>query len=243
MSGQSQSDGKNLKDIYLNQKYLDQNPTWHTEDSPWKAKQIQKILSQNKIIPQTVAEVGCGAGEILKNLSSIYETTQFFGYELSPQAFELCQAIANDQIKYFMLNLLDLDLYFDVLLCIDVFEHVEDYMGFLRGLRQKSTYQVFHIPLEITISAILRNTMISSRDSVGHLHYFTKETALAALKDSGYEIIDFFYTPSFDDLPSKTLKSKMAKIPRKLLYTLSPELMVKLLGGCSLIVLCKSQTT
>lgn len=55
--------------IYTDGTYFEKNPTWHIEDSAWKANQIQKILSQNKIKPKSICEIGCGAGEILKQLS------------------------------------------------------------------------------------------------------------------------------------------------------------------------------
>ncbi len=138
-----------------------------------------------------------------------------------------------------MENIINNDIFFDVLLCIDVFEHVEDYMGFLKSIKGKAIYKIFHIPLEINISSILRNSMMNSRNNAGHLHYFTPETALATLRDTGYEVIDYFFTKPFNDLPSKTLRNKLLKLPRKLLYAISPNLMIKLLGGCSLIVLAK----
>jgi hypothetical protein len=229
----------NPNDIYLDETYLDNNPTWHIEDSPWKARQIHTLLDKNKIKANTICEVGCGAGEILKQLSLKYPSAQLTGYELSPQAFELCKTRTNDKVHYHMENIIDKDVFFDALLCIDVFEHVEDYIGFLKSIKNKAVYKVFHIPLDISVLSVLRNSMMNARNSIGHLHYFVPETALATLKDSGYEVIDYFFTPSFDDLPSKTIKSKIARLPRKLLYSISPKLMVKLLGGCSLIVLTK----
>ena len=84
-----------------------------------------------------------------------------------------------------------------------------------------------------------KDKLVSYVKSLGHLHYFTPATALATLTDAGYNIIDSAFTRSFDDLPSKSIKAKIAKIPRKILYAISPNLMVKLLGGCSLIVLAK----
>jgi len=58
------------KEIYTEEKgnYLENNPTWHIEDSPWKAKQIFKMLNKNSINPKSIAEIGCGAGEILNQL-------------------------------------------------------------------------------------------------------------------------------------------------------------------------------
>ena len=48
--------------------YLSENPDWHVGDSPWKAQQIHKIIDRNKLSPRTICEVGCGAGEILRQL-------------------------------------------------------------------------------------------------------------------------------------------------------------------------------
>jgi hypothetical protein len=64
-----------------------------------------------------------------------------------------------------------------------------------------------------------------------------KETAIATLVDSGYDIVDYFYTAGSLELPRKTLKSKIATLPRKLLFTSNEDLAVKLLGGFSLLVL------
>jgi len=51
---------------------------------------------------------------------------------------------------------LEEDTYFDSLLCIDVFEHVEDYIGFVKTLKSKATYKIFHIPLDISVLSVIR---------------------------------------------------------------------------------------
>ncbi len=57
--------------VEKNSKYLNNNPTWHEEDSPWKAKQVVKMLSRNKLDINSIVEVGCGVGEILNQLYQI----------------------------------------------------------------------------------------------------------------------------------------------------------------------------
>ena len=52
----------------LKSDYLIKNPTWHEEDSPYKASKILKILNKNSINPNSIFEVGCGYGGILENL-------------------------------------------------------------------------------------------------------------------------------------------------------------------------------
>jgi len=230
---------KDILEIYKDGTYLKNNETWHVEDSPWKVKQIISILNKNNLSPATVCEVGCGAGEILNQLSGVFPNTIFVGYELSPQAFALCKERESKNVSYHLKSIFAEEVLYDCLLCIDVFEHVEDYIGFIKALKIKSNFKIFHIPLDISVLSVLRSSMIYARESVGHLHYFTRETALATLQDCGYEIIDSFYTTSFLGLPSKTFKAKLAKLPRRLLFAMSPHLCVRLLGGCSLLVLAK----
>lgn len=225
--------------IYTDGTYRARHASWHVEDSPWKARQIQRILERNQLVPDTVCEVGCGAGEVLKQLSHALPGATFTGYEVSPQAFELCQGREDQRVRYLLADLLAEDARFDCLLCIDVFEHVEDYMGFLKELRPKATYKVFHIPLDISALSVLRGSMLGLRQQVGHIHYFTPETALATLRDCGYEIVDSFFTTPFDGLRNKTVKARLARVPRRILFSISPTLVVRLTGGCSLLVLAR----
>jgi len=228
--------------IYLDGSYLEKNKNWHSEDSPWKALQISRLLQSNNIRPETICEVGCGAGKILDELSHVLPNTKFYGYEISPQAYELCKIYESEKIDFFNEDILSEESFYDCLLCIDVIEHVEDYIGFAKALRKKAKYKIFHIPLDISIRSVLHSSMMGNRKGVGHLHYFVTETALATLEDSGYEILDWFYTKWFEVDPydrSTTVSEKIMKITRKILYFFSPKLMVRLLGGCSLMVLAK----
>jgi hypothetical protein len=125
-------------------------------------------------------------------------------------------------------------------LTIDVVEHVEDYMGFLRTLRAKGEYHIFHIPLDISAQRVLRSgPILGARRNLGHLHYFTKDTALATLRDTGYEILADFYTSGALDLAPNTLKSLLTKIPRRLFFKLHKDLTVRVLGAYSLMVLAR----
>jgi cyclopropane fatty-acyl-phospholipid synthase-like methyltransferase len=228
--------------IYQNGTYLENNLTWNAEDSPWKARQIAKILRKNNITPSTVCEVGCGAGEILNCLANEYgDQVVFSGYEISPQAFELCKNKERRNLSFYLEDIKgDSDVFFDIVMAIYVVEHVEDYFGFLRKLRAKGTYKIFHIPLELSVQMVLRNSpILRGRASVGHIQYFTKDTALATLKDTGYEVVDYFYTGSMLDLPNRGWKANLLKLPRKLCFAIHQDLTVRILGGYSLLVLAR----
>lgn len=228
--------------IYTDEKgeYLENNPTWHVEDSPWKARQVLKMLSRNPIEVKSVAEIGCGAGEILNQLHGIMpKDIEFTGFDISGDAISLANQRKKERLEFKFEDLLESSETFDLMLMMDVFEHVDDYLGFLKLSKAKATYTIFHIPLDLSAQAILRNKLISERKKLGHLHYFMKDTALATLTDSGFEIVDFFYTSGSLDLPSPTLKSKMAVLPRKILSKINEDVAANLLGGFSLLVLAK----
>jgi cyclopropane fatty-acyl-phospholipid synthase-like methyltransferase len=231
-----------MHDIYGDGTYLENNPGWHEEDSPWKARNIAAMLQRNALKPSTVCEIGCGAGEVLRQLSTkLGTTTHFSGYEVSPQAFAICSAKTAPNLDFHLENVLDdADAAFDLAMALDVFEHVEDYFTFLRKMRLKGTFKLFHIPLDLSAQSVLRGTPIMDmRRFLGHLHYFTKETAFASLEECGYTIVDYEYTAGALDLPARGWKRKLARLPRRLLFAASPDFAARLLGGFSLLVLTR----
>jgi len=220
--------------------YLKKNPNWHIEDSPWKAKQIINMLNRHHLELKTIAEVGCGAGEILNQLYlTMPKDTFFAGYDISYDAINLATQRENDRIKFNHADFLATSKRYDLLLMMDVFEHVRDYLGFITSCKSKADFFIFHIPLDLSVQSILRNKLITVRKSSGHLHYFMKETAIATLQDSGFEVIDFYFTQGSFDLPRKTFMSKLAYLPRKIVYKFNPDIASKLFGGFSLLVLAK----
>jgi cyclopropane fatty-acyl-phospholipid synthase-like methyltransferase len=231
----------NNADRYSNGEYLKYNPTWSVENSSWKAGKIELMLKKNSYSPNSVCEIGCGAGEILNCLHSKFPLTNFIGYEISEQAYELCKTRQKERLNYKFGDLLadsNTD-YYELLLIIDVVEHIEDYFTFLRKCKDKAKMKLFHIPLDMNIQGVLRTTpILTSRKMVGHLHYFSKETALAALSDCGYSIIDCFFTFGSIELKNRSFKNLFLDIPRKILQPLSKDLTARLFGG-SLLVLAE----
>ena len=222
--------------------YQAQNPEWHRSDSVWKAKQILRMLKKHQLAPQSVVEVGCGAGEILKHLQKhLDDECHFWGYEISPQAYVLCQEHANERLQFILGDFLqEADREFDVLLLIDLLEHLEDYFLFLRQIRSRSKYKLIHFPLELSVQNLIRmGPILLNRQRVGHLHTFCKETALQTLRDVDYEIIDFCYTASGSVPSVLSWRNGLARLPRKLFFALHPDWAVRILGGYSLLVLAK----
>ena len=233
-----------FEELYTSGEYLKKWPSWHTEISPWQARQIIHMMKRNRLSPETICEVGCGAGEILKQLQvQLNEKSTFWGYEISPQAIQICQERANERLHFKLADFtMEKNVYFDLILLIDVIEHVEDYFSFLRAIKPKSMHKILHIPLDMVAKSIIQGRLIKVLEEHGHIHYFTKDIALQILKDMGFEILDYFYTTPALDLPTKghgEFRRKLMKLPRKLLFSIDSDLAARTLGGYSLMVLAR----
>ena len=234
-----------MSEIYTSGRYLDANPTWHVEDSAWKAAQINAMIRRHALKPRRVAEIGCGAGAILAALAGEenLKSAEFVGYDISPQAIALAKSRQSARLQFHCADMFDAEPAggFDLLLVIDVIEHVPDYMGFAEHCRRLATFKVFHIPLDMHASAVLRNSFGRVRDALGHLHYFTADTAIATLTDTGYEILDCVYTCGALRLRRRhpSLRTSVANVPRRLLSALSTPFTARTLGGYSLLVLAQ----
>src|ERR1700691_6301957 len=54
--------------IYRDGSYLKNNPSWHVEESPFKVRQIQRMIKRQKLAPKTVCDVGCAPVQVLSDL-------------------------------------------------------------------------------------------------------------------------------------------------------------------------------
>ena len=226
--------------IYIDGQYWRRNPSMHSEDSPWKAGQVIKMLTIMKIQPTTVCEIGCGAGDILVELyRQLASTTKFTGYDVSEEAIHICKTKEQKRLKFNLADPLENRTFFyDLVLSIDVMEHVENYMVFLRNIKGLGKHKLFHIPLEISVQTAMRcRPFMRSRQQYGHLHFFTKETALSALIETGHKIEFCFFTPCGLELPNRNIISKLMEIPRGIVSYFNPNLSQRLFGGYSLMVL------
>jgi len=228
-------------DAYKDGSYLQKHPTWHVEESPFKVKYILQLLRKHSLQPCSVCEAGCGVGEVLRLLQlELPPATEFTGYDISPQAHELSQSRANANLRFKLADITQQhDLTFDLLLVLDVVEHLEDYFSFLRAVRSVARYKVFHFPLDLSVQAVLRKDgLLKRRRDHAHLHYFSKETALETMCDAGYKVLDHFYVPRSNEIGPDFVQ-KLFRIPRGTLFAFHRDFAVRLLGGYTLMILAE----
>jgi SAM-dependent methyltransferase len=236
-----------IESRYLDNSYLAENPNWDRQDAPWKAAKVLSLLADHQISPTSICEVGCGSGDILAQLAKALPKARMTGFDVSPQVADFwkvhqqAHGVGDGGIEFHLEDFHATNRQkFDVLLMLDVFEHVRDPYSFLELSRPHASYFVFHVPLDLSaVSVARRGPLLRVRDKVGHLHFYTKDLALATLRDSGYSILEWRYTGAAFEL-IHSWKTRLASIARWLAYSVNKDFGVRLLGGETLLVLAKS---
>jgi hypothetical protein len=201
------------------------------------------MLEKNDVKPSSICDIGCGTAGVLDELLTMLPSppSTAVGYEVSPQAVNLVPEDRRDRVEV-VLGAHDADnRRFDLMLCLDVFEHVEDYYGFLRDIQSKAPLAVFHVPIDTAVTSVLRpGPVLRSSKVVGHIQHFTRASALEALRHTGYEIVDCFHTvPARDQRPTRT-RQRVGRTARLAASALSLDLAAKWMTGFPLLVLARS---
>ena len=242
----------NLAKLYTSSEYTEKNPEYHAKDSPFKWSNFQKCLkdaSKSEKIDLSrihlVCEVGCGAGGILdclKNSGILPSLTKVEGWDINPSAIEIAKKSHAD-IDFFCDNVFLAGKQYDLMLCADVFEHVENPFEFLRNLRNTSRHFVFNIPLEMNLLAMLRGRKVVDTiyESVGHLHFYSASSAELTLEICGYKILSKRFARNRTGLLSTypSLKNYVMAVPQFLLESFSPYLASVLMGDSLVVVACR----
>lgn len=226
--------------FYLDGEYAGLNPSWDTEDSFWKAGLVADLLARHRLQPRKLADIGCGAGAVLAALRPRMPSTELHGWDIAPGAARFWDA--HTGVRFTQGDFLaQPGGPFDVLLLLDVIEHVANPHEFVSRLAPHGTHVVFHIPLDLSVASVLRETpLLQQRRRVGHIHYFTRNLALELLRECGYDIIEARFSGAYLR-PRSSLGGRLASLIRRAVFACGREIGVRLLGGDTLVVLARAQ--
>jgi SAM-dependent methyltransferase len=224
---------------YLGPRYAERNPSWDRDDSEWKAGLVRDAIERAGLRPGSIADVGCGSGGVLAALRPFFPEARLCGFDVAPGAARLWDGHAGTGIRLVVGDFLaETRERYDVVLLLDVLEHLANPFEFLVRLRSRAGHFVLHFPLDLSALSVLREApLLAAREKVGHLHYYTKSLALALLEDCGYRIVDVRYTGATFTAPPRSWRSRLAGVVRRVGYAVHHDLAARLLGGETLIVL------
>ena len=184
---------------------------------------LMRIVSDLDV--RSILEVGCGAGQNLAGLASLnrYELT---GGDISQEALDIAQR----KVPSARLLLIDIEHeilpeQFDLVMSIQVVEHLLDDMAAFRNLARMARHYVY-------ISTI-RGRMRPSEINIGHLRNYTEVELRRKLECVGLEVIHIygwgfpFYSPLYRSLsewlpggPPASPLGRVAKLAARGLYNL-----------------------
>jgi SAM-dependent methyltransferase len=230
-------------DRYRSGAYFEDNPDWHEADAPWKVRSVAALVRFAGLAPHTVVDVGCGTGAVLAGLADelrpeLPETT-WEGWDIAPAAIARARTRERTGLSYVCGDFLDSERRVDLILCLDVVEHLSDEHAFLTALRERAAGFVFRIPLDLSVLDVVRPTrMLELRRRHGHVHAYTRETALALLRECGFRI----EVERLDRVPpaTPTARARAADRVRRVGARIAPRATVRWLGGFSLLLLARS---
>lgn len=230
---------------YFNGDYAKKNPDWDSSDAPWKAAAVAALLKEHRCRTDSLVEIGCGSGGVLVALRRAFPESSLAGFDIAPAAQRFWPEATAGGIRFVLGDYLAMqEPVADVVLVLDVLEHLGNPWEFLSRLRDRSKLAVFHIPLDLSASSVLRERpLLHVREKVGHLHYFTRGLALAMLDECGWEVLEARYTGAAFTAPNRSLKTRLAGIARRAAFLLLGHAGVRLLGGETLIVLARPRGT
>jgi hypothetical protein len=233
---------------YLTGEYWTKNTSLHEEDSDFKSQNFFTLLKRNPQIKISgIVDMGCGAGRISWNFAQAFPETRCIGVDLDPNIISYANSkYKRENLSFQLANEQPTSMNgINLVILADVFEHIEDYIGFLQSIMNNYPYQLFNIPLDLSVRTLLTNQPVHARNAYGHLHFFYDKLALKTLQDNGFTIIDYLYTDNISFEGSKQkglkrlsyfLKSGLARITTLVIGQSKTSV---LFGYSSLTVLCK----
>ena len=230
--------------LYTEGNYRQSNEDWHDEDAPVKAHEICAFLKKNEISFRSCADIGCGTGRVVKIMASYFDA-DFFGYEISDIALAMAEQKPKN-VNFIVGDFFDVTELpsYDLIMLNDVLEHVPDFFSFLNKVRRYTRYILLRVPIEINVLHTLTNRQAYNRRRLGHLHYFSKDTALSTVEECDLAIVDWQYVFDSINMPhtSRSLLKIALKAPRIVSRRLFPDLGVRLFGGAGILILARNRS-
>ncbi|HYB74036.1 MAG TPA: methyltransferase domain-containing protein [Candidatus Sulfotelmatobacter sp.] len=128
---------------------------------------------------RSLLDTGCGNGVTLRHLLADVPIPEVHGADLSPEAVaQAARAIPEGSFRRLDIVREHLDRTFDLVLCCDVLEHIEDDLAALRHMRSMTGRYL--------LATTIQGTMRPSERCVGHVRNYTRAGLEARLRQAGF---------------------------------------------------------
>jgi trans-aconitate methyltransferase len=132
---------------------------------------------------QTVLDAGCGTGVLLRHISEAYPHVRLSGTEYAAEGLGFArQRLPRAEFHELDLSRETLPGKFDLVVCIDVLEHIPDDRAALKNLRAMTAgHMILSVPLGKLFQAEV--------ERMGHVHGYTRTELESTLRETGFGIV------------------------------------------------------
>ena len=175
---------------------LEQEAEWLRRGAANKVDSIETLLKRHSISAQTIMELGCGTGAVIRECLRRSIARRYIAVDYSAEAIAYLRTQA-PEIEAIKADITSPDFLMrepvDVAYLTHVIEHLDDPHAFLTGTLQKLQfkYLIAEVPLEDLAAGKLKNLIRDRRiNTSGHVQFFTPSSFERLLTAHGLKIID-----------------------------------------------------
>lgn len=224
-------------------------PHLHIEDSANKIKELSEVIPSDFRI-RSLLDVGSDAGLITQAIGERHKANQVDALDLSDQAIELTRIALNSfpksEVKQCTLEEYQPQRSYDMIMFIDVLEHLNDPVNTLKTAAKLSHFLAVRSPLEESQMNRLekkyfgRDYQRLMEQRYGHIQHFSQESFREILDAGGFDVINtrYFRIPNNADV----LKKTSHKLFEKAVSFFAKDKYPKVWGGFC-VAFCKSRET
>jgi SAM-dependent methyltransferase len=165
---------------------------WRELGARGKADHIEELARRARLETRRVAEVGCGDGALLAELSQRRFGESLVGYEISEAALELARGRFIPRVEglepFDGVHLPSGDGAFDLGVLSHVLEHAPDAPALLRETARVAAAVIVEVPLERNLSGARSGKRSESR-AIGHLQPLDRDIVRNMIDRAGLRVV------------------------------------------------------
>jgi SAM-dependent methyltransferase len=204
---------------------------WRELGARGKADHVEELARRAGLGSARVAEVGCGDGALLAELSRRGLGGSLAGFEISEAALELARDRHVPRVERLAAfdgaRLPARDGEFDLGVLSHVLEHAPDPVALLRETARVARALVVEVPLERNLSGA-RPAKREGSEAIGHLEALDREAVRRLVRDAGLRVVEELLDPLprevhtfFADSPAGRARGLAKAAVRRGLFALS----------------------